>query len=660
MRSRLLATPLLALALAALDVSWVRSVQWHRPVGWTLWWQTLVLWSLFVLLAIVPASLLSRWIRGRRPPEVWREGRWRLEVPLLLYCAGAPVLAHRLLDRHTRLGQDLSGLAQPPPWIEAGLWVLAAFVGLRVFSRLFERRSAALAAAVLLVPCLALGLAWPPRPERFPPREDPAAPVAPLERPNLLLMVWDTTRARSVSAYEPDERTTPHLAELASDALLFEEARSVATYTLTSHVSMLTGTYPSHHGARLLRMNFDRRETPSVARVLHDAGYRTGAFVGTGVLRANTGIVDGFEVYDDLVDPPVCDTAAWALVHDVQALLAKVWPQAFNRDGDPHWIQDFQRPAPEVLGRALEWIASDDPRPWFCVVNLYDVHWPYLPSAEARERLVEPYDGIITGRLFRADDYQDRPNGGRDGSLLDERDKRHLTELYEAELWQLDRDVDAFLARLAEHEPEGLDDVGVVITADHGEAFGEGGLFEHADVLEPQVRVPLIVKPPREHPAAELGGRRVHGKVSGVDVGPTMLGLAGIQQPMERQPDGTTATIADGVDLSRAEPDLERLVLVEDRDHPQPDLLRYVIYSGPWKYVRTGLEADGREELFDLRNDEDGLNDVSAEHPDLVAELRAAMKRLRARWSPDDERDATAGLGIRDAGALRQLGYAGN
>src|SRR6185436_3905918 len=135
----------------------------------------------------------------------------------------------------------------------------------------------------------------------------------------------------------------------------------------------------------------------SVAALLRANGYRTGGFVGTDVLAGRTGIRAGFEVYDDQVDPAACDTFAWRFVHALQSLAARFAP-GLRFNGRPHWIQDFQRPGGEVLARASAWIRRDDPRPWFCFVNLYDVHWPYLPEGDGT-RFVRSYEGPVDGYL---------------------------------------------------------------------------------------------------------------------------------------------------------------------------------------------------------------------------------------------------------------------
>ncbi len=647
MRSRLLALPLCALVLATVDTLATRGEQWHRSLDATLPLQALALWFAFGLLALIPASLTAPLLRRIRPCK--SEPAWVRDALGLFAWMALPVALHSVLDRHTGIYSNLSAFAGPRPWLEAAAVFALISLGLWGTSKLLARLKGSAVMLIVSVVSLVALVLFPLRAERFGP-----SPAAAEDAPNLLLLIWDTTRATSLADYGYDRDTTPHLAEFAQRSVLFEEARSVAVYTLTSHVTMLTGVYPSHHGARLARMRFSPDKTPSIARELRNRGYRTGAFVGTGVLAAKSGIVDGFEVYDDLVDPAVCDTAAWSLIHDVQSILVRISPSTFNRNGDPHGIQDFQRPADDVLKRAARWIESDDPRPWFCMVNLYDVHWPYLPSEGARERWVEEYSGDITGHLFRADNYDDRDNGGVHGSLLNASDNRHLEELYDAELWELDAKVAAFLERADVDSGN----VGVVLTADHGEAFGEGGRYEHADVLEPQVRIPFLVRPPVGHAGEALVGTRVAGKVSGVDVAPTLLGLAGIEGLSPRGEAEEDQRKFTGKDLLAEVPTDQRPALVEDRDQANPRLVRIAYYRDQWKFVRNGLGEDATRSLFDLSTDKTGLIDVSGAHSDLCRELEAELDQLRATWGANDEEDAKH-TELSNMDALEGLGYVG-
>ena len=628
-----------AATLAALDALLVRLALPHRPTEPRLFVEALVLWLAFVLLALVPAGLtrrLLRRLRGRRADGAEPAPAPERAVALLLGWAVLPVAAHALLDRHTGLGTDLggrvSGLASPWPWLQLLLLVAAGVLVLRLAAPLLQRAGSGRGAALVVLVATLVGVFLPLRSQGAAPRT-PALAAEGEQRPNLLLLVWDTCRMDRLEAYDYERPTSPHLAQLARDALVLEEARSASVFTFSSHLSLLTGVYPSRHGGRLLETTYDPRRADTIAAELRAAGWRTGAFVGTDVLAGRTGIRYGFETYDDRVDPPVCDTRGWRLVHDVQSLLAARFV-AFRNDGMPHWFQDFQRPAEEVLARALEWIERDDPRPWFCMINLYDVHWPYTPDPESAALLVRPYDGPVDGYLDRSDRW-------REGYEPTDEDARHLSDLYEAEILALDAAVDRFLARLD------LERTALVLTSDHGEAFGEAGEWKHENITEPQVRVPLLVRPP----GGLAEGRRLPARASGIDVAPTLLALAGLGPPAG----------LDGADLLEllTRPDAldERPLLVEDRDHVDPTDVRVALYRGPWKLVRHGLGEDERFQLHDLRTDPIGERDVSAEHPDVLAELRALLAELRAAGDRADRH--VEGQGGVTSDALRGLGYVG-
>lgn len=628
--------PVLVLLAAAIDTYLVRAARPHRGVDTDLFLEAAILWLIFGLLALVlalPGRAVLRALK-RIPRE---EESWGIDAAVLGSWMAFPVLAHQVLDRYTSIGQNVSALMTPRPWLE----VAAIAVALKLVCFFAAPRLRSIpgrpVAILALAAALGVGLLAGPRPE------EPGSPTkAPADAPNLLLLVWDTTRSMSLEPYGYDRQTTPHLAELAQESILFEEARSVSCFTLTSHLSMLTGVYPSHHGARLTRMTFDPRETPSVTRLLREHGYRTGGFVGTNVLRAGTGMVEGFEVYDDQCDPLVVDTHAWKLVHDVQAIVAKLVPSLAG-NGNPHWFEDFSRPAPQVLERALDWIDNGDERPWFCFINLYDVHWPYLPSDESRSRWVQPYDGDVDGYLFRSNSYT-TPSEGEPGALLTEADDRHLMDLYDGEMWELDGRVHGFLEALDLERS----DTAVLITSDHGEAFGERKTYEHNDILEPQVRIPFLLVPPRGEGRSPMAPERREGKVSGIDVATTLAGLAGLP--------GEQVQGMSGRDLLAGPVPEERLLLVEDRDKKSQAATHYAIYEGHWKLVRTGVGEEATHELFDLREDSVGLRDVQAEHPEVAERLVRLLDETRAPWGGDKE--SWEAKAITDA-SLQGLGYAG-
>lgn len=192
------------------------------------------------------------------------------------------------------------------------------------------------------------------------------------ERPSLLLVTLDTTRADAV-APEAEGGRTPALARLAERAVRFTQAYATAPTTLPSHASILTGLYPAGHG---LHENGRRLSDsiPLVSERLRALGYATAAFVSGFPLERQFGLARGFDRYDDELGP----------------------------DG-------VERSAAETTARALAHLAAAGPGPIFLWVHYYDPHDPYEPPPPFRDRYPhDPYLGEIAamddalGRLLEA------------------------------------------------------------------------------------------------------------------------------------------------------------------------------------------------------------------------------------------------------------------
>lgn len=575
----------------------------YRPQDGSLVWQSLLAWSVLALLLAWPLRRAAR--------------RWTATFSLTLAAMAGPIALHQSL-RDALRGAPFSWSSTAA--VVAGVIGVVGLCALAELKLLTSARARKLCAALLAVAgvvALLPGLnAAADGPSTLSRRHD-AQPA----RPHILLLVWDTTRADHLSPYGADSALTPNLSQLAAQSQVFESAWSSSLFTLSSHASLLTGLPPTLHGTTLrhqaLRM-------PTVAGALSGMGYRTGAFVGTSVLVGGRGLEREFDTYDDQVDPAVSDTRIWSLVHDLQATAAKLMP-ALAGNGLPHGFQDFQRPAHDVLAAAREFILADDRRPWFVMVNLFDVHWPYLPSDAAREHIVDAYDGPLTGHVFRANDYPAdyEPNDA---------DKAFVSDLYDAEMWDLDRAVETFLSDIDFDRG----DLAVVMTSDHGEGLGEKGLWSHDAFVAPQTRVPLIVYAPGRVEA----GSRVSAHVSGLDVAPTLLDLAHVPPEAMRLP---------GTSLLGAPPPADRILFVQNHDYPEPSKDGDAVIRGRFKLV----SQFGQRTLHDLIDDPLDSVDISAEHPQVVAELGLALDALLSAQT-----DSTDGLDNLDA--LRALGYVGN
>ena len=309
---------------------------------------------------------------------------------------------------------------------------------------------------------------------------DPAVQLeAAADRPNVLLVILDTLRADRLGCYGYGRPTSPRLDALAREGVVIDRAWSAAPWTLPSHASLFSSLHAVEHGVFDASVRLPE-EARTIAEVLLDAGYDTAAFTEAGYVRPELGLAQGFQRFR-------------CALNEVD----------------------------ETFRGAADWIEGRE-RPFFALVHTYKVHTPYDPEGPARELLVRPYDGPLP-RNARVDDVPpaDRPHG------YSAEDARYLSDLYDAEIRELDDALGDFMDRL--RQAGALENTLVVITADHGEEFAEHGQFNHSNSLyEEQLRVPLILLPPA--PGA-LDGLRPDVAAMAVDVAPTIAQVADAPVP---------------------------------------------------------------------------------------------------------------------------------
>jgi arylsulfatase A-like enzyme len=291
----------------------------------------------------------------------------------------------------------------------------------------------------------------------------------------IVLVSIDTLRRDHVGAYGYRPPTTPRLDALAREGVVADDAVSVSSWTLPSHLSMLTSVDPAVHGGTDMRHGFAGR-VPTLPALLRAAGYATQAVTSHLYVSGVYGLDHGFDRLD------------------------------FHQD----------RRATDVANRAIDLVDRFGDRPFFLFLHFYDPHWHYDPPEAVRALFAKPYAGAITGRWG---DFSTRTPAQVSRADLD-----HLLALYDAEIRYTDDEVGRVLDHLAARGA--LRNTLVVVTSDHGEEFLEHGSWEHQKTLyEEVIRVPLIVRPPGGAP------RREPAPVSLLDVAPTILGWAGVAAP---------------------------------------------------------------------------------------------------------------------------------
>lgn len=315
--------------------------------------------------------------------------------------------------------------------------------------------------------------------------------------PNVLVLILDTVRARSMSLYGYARSTTPHIDSLAADAIVFDRAIAPSSWTLPSHASMFTG-HPAGVLSASWRTPFDGA-VPTVASVFHRNGYATGAFVANFFYTHHeSGLASGFEEFRDFKvsfrqliwsstfgQTPFFNALIWARSPGA------VWKAIRNFDlrlpAEPHTDRKW---TDEVVEEFLVWQERERGRPFFAFLNLYDAHDPYEPPRPWRTR------------------FSSKPVA---------------QDLYEGGLAYMDAELARLFRTLREQGT--LDRTIVVVTSDHGEQFGEHDLRNHGNSLYlPVTHVPLVIR----YPAALPGPRRVASPVTLRDLAATLIDLAGV------------------------------------------------------------------------------------------------------------------------------------
>ncbi len=208
----------------------------------------------------------------------------------------------------------------------------------------------------------------------------------------VVLISVDTLRSDRLPAYGYEGVDTPAVDQLRAEGILFERAYTTAPLTLPAHASLLSGMLPPAHGARdNIGYRVDPARSVLLQQLLSDAGYATGGAVSARVLRGDTGIGTGFDLWED------------AIAH-----------------AGSGGLQSVQRRGPETLEAIRPWLAEVAGGRFLLFLHLFEPHTPYEPPEPYASRYESPYDGEIAAADAVVGDLLDelRRLGVYDRSLI--------------------------------------------------------------------------------------------------------------------------------------------------------------------------------------------------------------------------------------------------
>ena len=398
----------------------------------------------------------------------------------------------------------------------------------------------------------------------------------PAGKKNIVILSVDTMGANHVSLYGYGRKTTPSIDAFASQALVFDNALSASSFTVTSVASLFTSLYPSEHGALGKDQMVLPEENLTLAEVLERQGYRTAAFSASPFVSAEFQFGQGFG--------------------------------NFYSETNTH--------ADVLNQKVIPWLTNhSQEQPFFLYVMYFDPHQPYAPPGsydrlfqkDANGRELWP-DKMLENKPVR---LQKLP------SHISEVELEFVRSQYDGEVAYADHYLGLVLKEL-----DGLgllSNTIVIITADHGEELHEHGAFGHSRTLyQEMLHVPLVLY----YPGLAEPGRRIPELVRTVDVMPTLLELAGIGLPDK----------IEGVSLMP-------LINGSGEFRPRPAFAELKPFLNPKNYLRSLQDANfkvienlpsGKIEFYNLVDDPSEKNDLAGRpdpHKDaLIAQMRIIQK----------------------------------
>lgn len=490
--------------------------------------------------------------------------------------------------------------------------------------------------------------------------------------PNIILVSLDTTRPDHLGAYGYGRPTSPDFDRIAAGGTLFKRAISASSWTVPAHAAFFTGFAPSHLSSGL-GLSKDRHWTrvpesaTMLAEILRGAGYDTAGFVAGPPLGHYFGFSQGFDLFRDERPPSfraksneifgarmvraLLNVPPWSFLRFLDppflSLVDYLYDESYEpdselgdrmRNGAPRWVCA----AGETNHRVFRWLDRRPRRPYFLFVHYFDPHDPYEPKPPYAPAGWDPEEGFV------------EQNGVfesvlKDGKPLDPSLRDTLIGAYDGEIMEMDHQLGLLFDRLRAEQD--LDNAIIAIVSDHGELFGEHGLVFHGHHLYDPLTHVVFLLAGKGVPA----GRTVDMPVSGIDLTPTLLDLAGI--PFSGSFEGRS---------------LRPLIDGDPNFEPRP--LFSEVFGGRagfpnWKAFSSGrvsVELDGLKlvddldnglELYDLKSDPGENDNLAKSRPEDVARLDALIEKYLSHAAKKEEETEKGSESNEIMEVLRGLGY---
>lgn len=456
---------------------------------------------------------------------------------------------------------------------------------------------------------------------------------------NVLLIVIDTLRQDHLSTYGSPQKTTPSMDAFAKEAVQYQTAISQSPWTTPSHAALFTGQYPSRNGVDGRNIHLHPDEN-TLAEVLSRNGYQTAGFINNVYIRRQTGLAQGFQEYEEFWGR----NEGSSILLFVEFIRNRFYPRT-------------DKGATETNQAVANWLDHDwnSNNPFFLFTHYMEPHALYGSTKEYLGQFLP--DGISP---------EDARHVNQDPELyicnklqMTDRDFEILRGLYSSDIRYLDNRIGELLDLLRSRKL--LDNTIVILTADHGENFGDHHLMSHElSIYDTLLRVPLLIR----YPGGLSAGLQVEIPVQLIDIFPSLLSVLGIHdarlhlQGSTLLPDQIQNRKQEYVFVeynnSRAVDHIQRRFGKDLILNPvyQPKILKAVRSSG-WKFI---WGTDGTRELYAIDKDPKETSNLFQSDPETAKRMEQALKDWASSFRPSNyyKQEDISNEALRE---LRSLGY---
>ena len=484
-------------------------------------------------------------------------------------------------------------------------------------------------------------------------------------QPNIVLIVMDTARADVFMELHRTD-SIPFFADIDAKSTQFTSAFASAPWTLPSHASLFTGSFPSKHGGHAGHKKLHDSYT-TLPEVFSNENYETVAVSNNTWINEEFGFGQGFDKFykNWQYIQSKTDFGTIARQEEGNGKFRKIAERIF--EGNPLtnlfnalYGRFYRKTHDDGAARTNQWISNwltsrNNSRQFFLFINYLEPHLEYRPPREHATEFLP--DSVSYEEAMNVN--QDAWTYIADSVQMSEADFDVLRALYRAEITYLDERIGELQEQL-EAAGEWNDTI-FVVTGDHGENIGDHALMDHQYCLyDTLIHVPLVIAG-----GAFDGGGTVDDLVQLTDLGPTLLDAAGIEAPEFREQAQGQSFYPEAENEAREyvfaeylapQPSMEAL---EKRVGTLPDDIRRfdrslrAVRSQEWKLIRG---SDESTELYNVADDPGESTDLSEVYPERAEALSTNLNEWLDSFEHADI-DGNVAMTDETANRLEDLGY---